>query len=203
MEETTDQQNNPHLQVSEKEGEVTPFLIDKMDNDATEDDEKDANKRGASRKVWYGLWMVLVASVIAGVLLLLLLLLSSKGNNRRSYPTDDGDGYLSRTELLARVVLPGVDVSNLTSNSSIHEKSPQFLALEWLVNDDPRNMTIEDDPTELIERFSLATLYFATGGGGWLSDDGWLKSPSHCDWIKVRCDDDDDDENGRGRLVTC
>eukprot|EP00980_Cylindrotheca_fusiformis_P012144 scaffold2936_cov113-Cylindrotheca_fusiformis.AAC.4 len=91
-------------------------------------------------------------------------------------------GELSDTELLATVVLPGVDIADL------EETSPQYRSLEWLANDDSRNLNIEDDATELIERFSLVTLYFATEGEDWESQSLWLSDSSHCDWYAVDCD---------------
>eukprot|EP00980_Cylindrotheca_fusiformis_P025691 scaffold14481_cov108-Cylindrotheca_fusiformis.AAC.1 len=60
---------------------------------------------------------------------------------------------------MATVVLPaGVEVSNL------NETAPQYLALEWLAYNDTRGLTIDDNATELLERFSLATFYFSVGG---------------------------------------
>eukprot|EP00980_Cylindrotheca_fusiformis_P027678 scaffold22045_cov44-Cylindrotheca_fusiformis.AAC.1 len=62
-------------------------------------------------------------------------------------------------EPLAKVVLPGVDIFDLDPAAL------QYRALEWLAYVDSRNLTIEDDSTELLERFSLVTLYYALGGG--------------------------------------
>eukprot|EP00980_Cylindrotheca_fusiformis_P006008 scaffold1284_cov108-Cylindrotheca_fusiformis.AAC.22 len=94
-----------------------------------------------------------------------------------------------RMELMARVVLPGVDVSNLD------RRSPQYFALKWLVCKDPRHMSIKDDATELLERFSLATVYYSTGGKNWVRDNQWLSGSSHCDWENFNCDK-------RGRVTT-
>eukprot|EP00980_Cylindrotheca_fusiformis_P001721 scaffold394_cov144-Cylindrotheca_fusiformis.AAC.2 len=89
----------------------------------------------------------------------------------------------SKMELMATVVMPGVEVSNL------HRTAPQYRALEWLACKDPRHMTIDDDATELLERFSLVTFYYSFGGDSWWRKSKyrhdwsrWLTISSHCDW---------------------
>eukprot|EP00980_Cylindrotheca_fusiformis_P012327 scaffold3017_cov81-Cylindrotheca_fusiformis.AAC.4 len=101
------------------------------------------------------------------------------------------DGELSDTELLARVVLPGVDIADL------EETSPQYHSLEWLAVEDSRSLNIEDDATELIERFSLVTIYFASDGENWNFQSLWLSILSHCEWYAINCD-----ENGRVTALT-
>jgi hypothetical protein len=49
------------------------------------------------------------------------------------------------------------------------QSSPQYLALDWMIDSDNTTLqsTLSDD--ELVERFALVLLYFATGGGeSWL-----------------------------------
>eukprot|EP00980_Cylindrotheca_fusiformis_P009487 scaffold2072_cov98-Cylindrotheca_fusiformis.AAC.6 len=93
-------------------------------------------------------------------------------------------------EPLAKVVLPGVDIFDLDPAAL------QYRALEWLAYEDSRNLTIEDDSTELLERFSLVTLYYALGGGedywvcgDWVPGSEWLNSSYHCDWCEIQCDE--------------
>jgi hypothetical protein len=62
--------------------------------------------------------------------------------------------------------------------------SAQFRAFRWLLEDfDQRGEAIQ--PEEHIrQRFALATLYFATNGDAWLSNDNWLNhSASECVWF--------------------
>eukprot|EP00980_Cylindrotheca_fusiformis_P017870 scaffold5665_cov114-Cylindrotheca_fusiformis.AAC.1 len=106
--------------------------------------------------------------------------------NNGSQPLSDidllanGSQPLSDIDLLANVVMPGVDISNL------NETAPQYRALEWLAYNDTRALT---DATELLERFSLATLYYSGGRGDWLT------ISSHCDWRGLFCEED-------GRVTT-
>eukprot|EP00980_Cylindrotheca_fusiformis_P023688 scaffold10784_cov52-Cylindrotheca_fusiformis.AAC.2 len=179
MEETDQYKSH----VSASKGEATP--------PASLDDVhgvpgKEGRQGGASRKTWFVLIVLVLAAVIiiavtAGVLL-------SKdddddNNNEVSAPTASPSGP-AEMKLLADVVLPGTDVSDL------NQTSPQYLALEWLATEDSRYLIIKDDETELLERFSLATLYYATGGMNCtgLDNSKWLSSSSHCDWDPISCE---------------
>eukprot|EP00980_Cylindrotheca_fusiformis_P023939 scaffold11230_cov109-Cylindrotheca_fusiformis.AAC.1 len=196
-------------QDAETEGEITPPpSVDDVDDLSLK--KVDTQQRGASstKKVWFGLIAVLA---IAAIAVALGVLLFSKGDDdneasdsvsnpsdRTSAPTLDRTSApisdrtsaptldLSDMEAMAKVVLPGVDISD-----HLNQSTPQYRALEWLTYHDSRNLTIQDDSIELLERFSLATLYFARGEYG----DGkeWLSSQSHCTWHwRTTCD-----ENGR------
>eukprot|EP00980_Cylindrotheca_fusiformis_P021220 scaffold8156_cov101-Cylindrotheca_fusiformis.AAC.6 len=96
----------------------------------------------------------------------------------------------SKMELMAPVVLPaGVEVSDL------HWFAPQYRALRWLACKDPRHMTIDDDATELLERFSLVTFYYSVGGDSLRRSRNhdwsrWLINSSHCEWDYIKCDED-------------
>jgi hypothetical protein len=83
--------------------------------------------------------------------------------------------------------------------------SPQYLALAWMVDNDSTDLqsTLSDD--ELVERFALVLVYFATGGGSWLDQAGFLTPLLNtCSWnsivdgtrvLGVGC-------NGQGSVVT-
>eukprot|EP00980_Cylindrotheca_fusiformis_P003050 scaffold713_cov131-Cylindrotheca_fusiformis.AAC.8 len=190
MEET--EQYKSH--VTETEGEVaegevaaTSPSIDNVDNAS---DEKDTQRCKIPRKARFGLIALLAIAVIAvaaGVLL-------SKGSDNEvsistSDPTSDPTSDSLDMELLAKFVLPGVRISDL------NETAPQFRALEWLAYEDPRNFSVEEDATEILELYSLATLYYALGGEDygfcWLYVPGpeLLNSSYHCDWCSIKCDE--------------
>jgi hypothetical protein len=66
--------------------------------------------------------------------------------------------------------------------------SPQFQALEWLVNNDTyfKKRYIQNNPNielELIERYVLAVFYFSTGGSTyWNERYHFLSNTSVCLW---------------------
>eukprot|EP00980_Cylindrotheca_fusiformis_P031482 scaffold26455_cov152-Cylindrotheca_fusiformis.AAC.1 len=178
------------------------------------DQQKDI-QRGAPRKVWFGL----IALVLVAIAVAAAVLLPSKGSggsqpsdieslatDPTSDPTSDptanptSDPTANPTsnpnpldiDLLANVVIPGVNISDL------NETAPQYRALEWLAYKDLSNMTIENNATELLERFSLVTLYYSTGGENWSGAQSWLKSSSHCWWNGNACND-----AGRVSFIEC
>eukprot|EP00980_Cylindrotheca_fusiformis_P006741 scaffold1400_cov137-Cylindrotheca_fusiformis.AAC.19 len=194
MQETQRNQVSQHqLHGSESQGEVitTAFLVENDDTPREED-----KLCGAPRKVCYGLiaFVVIVAVAIAasaGAVLLSKDDTTSLDSSTRytSTPTAAPSSIPTITprldiDLLANVLLPGVNISNL------NETSPQYRALEWLAYDDPRNIRIEDDLTELLERFSLVTFYYATWGLYMLNPLQWLSGSTHCNWTLITCEND-------------
>ena len=88
------------------------------------------------------------------------------------------------------------DVAEFSSVFS-NETSPQFLAATWVEESGMSDMS----DARIINRFALATFYFATNGDGWTkcgresnhcsSDIEWLTAENECEWYGVECNDDD------------
>jgi hypothetical protein len=72
-------------------------------------------------------------------------------------------------------------------------ESPQFAALQWLRS--PLHNGFLSN-TRTIQRFALATLYFATGGDLWKSNAFWLTSRNECDWFSSSTSDSTCDSSG-------
>jgi hypothetical protein len=91
-------------------------------------------------------------------------------------PTASPPTSITMDEFLS--TLPDVTQSEIKSNPA----SPQARAFAWL--------TSEGQPSIvgiLTQRFSLATLYFATEGEAWLRNDGWLNGTiRECEWSVLR-----------------
>jgi len=77
--------------------------------------------------------------------------------------------------------------------------SPQYLALQWISVDSSRKgASTAYTMDSSLQRYALATLYFALGGEGsnnggpspsWTNDDAWLSTVvNECDWYGVTCD---------------
>eukprot|EP00980_Cylindrotheca_fusiformis_P006739 scaffold1400_cov137-Cylindrotheca_fusiformis.AAC.17 len=177
------------LDASESQGGIvtTAFLVENDDASGEED-----KLCGAPRKVCYGLiaFVVVVAvAIVAAAAGVLLSRVDDSTSLDSSTSTPSGAPSSIPTvtprldiDLLANVLLPGVNISDL------NETSPQYLALEWVAYDDPRNMRIEDDLTELLERFSLATLHYATWGLSMANPLQWLGGSTHCNWTFITCE---------------
>jgi Leucine-rich repeat (LRR) protein len=61
--------------------------------------------------------------------------------------------------------------------------SAQFRAYAWLVADESYAQVYIVQ--RLLQRYALATLYFATNGPHWLNNDKWLSLSHECDWYGV------------------
>jgi Leucine-rich repeat (LRR) protein len=67
-----------------------------------------------------------------------------------------------------------------TMDAIATEGSPQFLAYKWVHANPP---VVGHIVSRLIQRFALATLYYATDGENWSNNKGWLDPSAHeCDW---------------------
>ncbi|KAL3919563.1 MAG: hypothetical protein SGILL_003693 [Bacillariaceae sp.] len=69
--------------------------------------------------------------------------------------------------------------------------TPQFFAYDWLLNDPGLPGYSEQ---RILQRFTLATLYFSTDGENWRRNDRWLSNENECLWYSASgilpCDDD-------------
>ena len=77
-----------------------------------------------------------------------------------------------------------------------NSQSPQFRAYSWLLDNSDLN---EYSEKQLLQRYSLATLYYATSGDQWLANTFWLSNLKECYWFgrtgsKKRC-------NKKGELI--
>ncbi|CAB9523889.1 Leucine Rich Repeat [Seminavis robusta] len=60
-------------------------------------------------------------------------------------------------------------------------ESPQSMAFQWLQEDTVVNVNLTDQRIQ--QRFAMSTLFFATGGELWQSNDNWLNHSVHeCEW---------------------
>lgn len=63
-------------------------------------------------------------------------------------------------------------------------ENPYRMAASWIVEEDTF-----DREADIMPRFALAAIYYATGGNEWLDTKGWLTNTPICDdWRGVNCD---------------
>jgi hypothetical protein len=72
---------------------------------------------------------------------------------------------------------PGGDTSLLTNPGT-----REYEALNWLANSDPANLPMHTDKRILVERYTLALLYFSTGGASWMNQCNFLSADTVCNW---------------------
>jgi FtsZ-binding cell division protein ZapB len=88
----------------------------------------------------------------------------------------------SRIDVFEEIIAP-------YSSGVAIDGTPQRDALIWLADADPLQLPLNIELTQLLERYSLAVLYEATGGSGWESKGRWKSAAATCDWYRVYCDD--------------
>jgi len=59
-------------------------------------------------------------------------------------------------------------------------------ALSWILRED--HLHVEAENPNLIQRYALASIYFALDGGNW-KDNNWLSEKSECEWTGISCND--------------
>lgn len=72
--------------------------------------------------------------------------------------------------------------------------SPQGRAFLWLSSSASNSGDYSEK--QLLQRFSLATLYFSTNGANWLNNEGWLSEENECAWFFSKDFRDPCDESG-------
>jgi hypothetical protein len=124
----------------------------------------------------FSFFVVLVLGTVYGITGFEFALNQSNGSSKSSeptpVPTSPGDLDL---DYFVRVALPEHSRESLRK-----ENSPQSKALAWLKN----NTVLETYSLQRrLQRFSLATLFYATGGERrWEKKDGWLSDEDECSW---------------------
>jgi hypothetical protein len=103
-------------------------------------------------------------------------------------------------QLLSTIeVLYGEENSVLFVERFSDEESAQFRAADWAANVAPIGLSGEDP--RMVNRYALATLYFATNGDDWFNcgrdstncetTQEWLTSENECNWYAIECADPD------------
>jgi hypothetical protein len=83
---------------------------------------------------------------------------------------------------MLNVLAEVTDVSLLTDPNT-----PQGMAYQWLLNDDPLQVNPCSYET-ILQRYALATFSFSTTESSlWDEDSGWLSGQLECSWFNVTC----------------
>lgn len=78
-------------------------------------------------------------------------------------------------------------IVDLVGDSALVDGTPQHEAMQWILYDDPQDLSISNDgELRVKQRYLLAILYFQLDGQYWLADN-FLSSDDECDWDGIRC----------------
>jgi hypothetical protein len=96
----------------------------------------------------------------------------------------DATGGENRLEQLRRVIVGrGITPEGVFANPS----TAQYRALDWLANDDVLRYAPDSErwARKIVQRYTLATIYYATNGQGWKNTLFFLSNRDECDWNRV------------------
>jgi len=106
------------------------------------------------------------------------------GNVPKVPPNDEGFSHVhgaARFDLLKGVVVGwGIMPSEIFEN----HQSPQYRALSWMAHDDVLRYTPDNDHwiKKIVQRYTLAVLYYSTDGPGWTNTLFFLSNFDECNW---------------------
>ena len=109
------------------------------------------------------------------------------GNHNMKEPSGAAAGAAAagaRFEQLKRVVVS----RSITPESTFADPSTaQYRALDWLANDDVLRYEPDSErwSRKIVQRYTLATVYYATNGQGWKNTLFFLSNRDECDWNRV------------------
>lgn len=131
------------------------------------------------RKPYFFVTLCIVSLVlIGGIVVVLLFVFTGDGFSKAPMLT-------SRQQNLHDIVVEVSDSAALSDSSS-----PQFRAREWLLFEDSLSFAAKESliTERVIQRYSLAVFYFATGGPNWESN-VWLQDDECADayWDNMVC----------------
>jgi len=79
-------------------------------------------------------------------------------------------------------------LQNISPATLLVKNSPQNRALKWITQDDPLKLPspkTSTDAKRVLQRYALATFFFATGGENWVEKYGFLSDKHECHWNEV------------------
>jgi hypothetical protein len=101
-------------------------------------------------------------------------------------PPPKCNGALSRSDSvleILRSVTPEPTLQNAMT--------PQGMAYAWITSDDPLASTTLKNPcdhmTQILQRYALVVMFYATSGDSWTNKEGWLTAETECAWSGITC----------------
>ena len=116
--------------------------------------------------------LILVMAILAILAIALGVTLSKESAGTPPVPVPSQEEI---ADIISRVSFDGGDAMGTTG-------TPQNQAFHWLANDTFQGYYTDE---KLIQRYSLATLYYSTNGQYWTNNSGWLDDGDECDrWLQ-------------------
>ena len=95
---------------------------------------------------------------------------------------DSASASVNQYVRIRNIIVANSPVSKMALSD---KNSIQSRAISWLYASD-RNDTSDH---QLVQRWALASFYYATNGNGWLDNEGWMTTDDECTWFGITCID--------------
>lgn len=180
---------------------VDEQILAAADAKVEDEDEEWQHRKEQKYRQQKGIAFLSVSIVLAVILALVLGIAfgvranQKKGNDVNSSTVRDTNNNnsteppqtnIDEPSFLFEYLLPGYTLETLRKDILLGRTSPQTLAYQWLIND-PNLSQFPD--WRKVQRFALATFYYAFGGEGWHLQNRWLDYyynhtiiNNECDW---------------------
>ena len=90
------------------------------------------------------------------------------------------------------------DIIPSSVQALLDQTSPQYQALQWLIEDLQERPIVSN--TKILQRLSMAIVFFGMNGDSWTNGEGWLSSDDICQWFSTSTDPTCNDEGLMQRL---
>lgn len=183
-----DASNQGHLLQAFPVSEDVPQQAEAFDeNQHRAAKAKEKTKERAKAK-----WILLYLIMLVLVIVIPMVLLRDNGRSEESPPkqvattTETPTAAVATPEEYILSLLPKTTVDKILESTI----TPQAMAFQWVLQDpyiiarNPSDSSTLNYPDwRVVQRFSLATIYFATNGPAWTNNTGWLDYNLHeCEW---------------------
>jgi len=166
----------------EEVGVVTALVIDedeleaeyhaKLMQDVVSAEVIDASELKESGR-W---WKILCCCLLIVAIVLSIVFTAGDDDNDKAAPTPSPT-VQSPSDFLRDLFSP------YSGDTLDDPTTPQYLAFQWLLNDDPLQLPIKDtNETILMERYAAAVFYYATNGENWSDSLNFLSDRPICEW---------------------
>eukprot|EP00980_Cylindrotheca_fusiformis_P007282 scaffold1525_cov142-Cylindrotheca_fusiformis.AAC.82 len=79
-----------------------------------------------------------------------------------------------------------LQVTPQSSMALVNPETPQYRALDWMVNNDDDVELMSD--SVLVQRWYLMTMFLSLQGSAWTNNEFWQTNTNECAWFGVGCD---------------
>lgn len=176
----------------EDQGQVSPDPRSSGDHESDHDqlpdvEEYKTSQQVGARKASLKVTLVIALSIVVASVLIAVGVVIGKNSkapaSKSAFAPDSPEPApmsvtTTRADNFATLVtnMGWADAKAVQSSSS-----PQYMAVQWLANDDPKKMAVVVDE-ELMNRYLLVTLYYALDGDNWKYETNFLSDRSVCEW---------------------